>query len=66
MTTHRARKARTAAPHTEDELLRELWAVKAALNKEADYDPRKLAARANKLTLASALRKAAARARLAA
>ena len=40
--------------------------MKAALNEEAGYDPRRVAARANQLTLATALRKAAARSRLAA
>lgn len=51
-----AGKSSSVTLKTDDEVLRELWAVKAALNKAAGYDPAVLAAEANRVTLASARR----------
>ncbi len=51
-----AGKSSSATLKTDDEVLRELWAVKAALNKAAGYDPAVLAAEANRVTFASARR----------
>ncbi len=59
-------KPRNAADKTDDDVLRELWAVKAALNKAAGYDPATLAAEANRVTLASARRATSGRKLLAA
>ena len=59
-------RSRIATAKTANDVLLELWAVKAALNKAAGYDPATLAAEANRVTLASARRATSGRKLLAA